>query len=197
MLEVRGVSCSRNDEPLFSDLSFKVEEGTALQIRAANGVGKTTLLKTIAGLLTPDVGQIITPQPLLYIGHKTNLHPALTPIQNLEFLCAMSTPWLDITRAQLDDALDFVGLNAQRDILCEDLSAGQCQRVNLARMHLCSCKLWILDEPLVHLDSNSKDLFLKICSTHLAAAGLLLLATHNDLNLTDYEINTLHLENYA
>jgi len=197
MLEVIGLSCSRNDNVLFSNLNFNLAPGEALHISAANGVGKTSLLKIIANLLPASSGRISGCDSLLYLGHKNNLHPALSALANLKYLCAINAVNPLPTSQQLLAALQFADLNFQADIACEELSAGQCQRINLARLFLSQAKLWLLDEPFTNLDVASKTLYQTLCAAHLAAGGMLVIATHADFALPNKIFNTLHLSAYA
>jgi len=195
MLEVIGLACSRNDVELFANLSFKLPSGVALQLRAPNGVGKTTLLKTIVGLLPATSGNIIRLKSLIYLGHKTNLHPALSPKENLQFLYSINDSGSILTAQQLAAALNFASLTSLQDLPCDDLSAGQCQRINLARLYLATANLWVLDEPFINLDMAARGLLHQLCIKHLAAGGSILIATHYDLEIPN--IQTLYLENYA
>ena len=197
MLQVLGLSCLRNDQTLFSGLTFNLLPGQAMQIQAANGVGKSTLLKIIAKLYPLSAGKIEFSDKLIYLGHKSNLHPALSPYANLKFLCAIDANVSVMLEANLQAALSFAGLSAQQDVPCEELSAGQCQRINLARLYLTAAKLWLLDEPFTHLDTAAKNLLLNLCRKHLAVAGMILLATHSEIECSALEANTLYLESYA
>lgn len=187
MLEVNQLSFSRNDTALFSNLSFALSAGQALHILASNGVGKTTLLKIIAGLLPVVSGEVKLTAAICYLGHKNNLHPALSPLENLRFLNPNSV-------GDLYNALQFINLLPQQNTLCAELSAGQLQRVSIARLYLSSAKLWLLDEPTVNLDLTSKKLLLNLCTQHLAKGGGVIMATHN---LLDIQGNILQLENYV
>jgi len=195
MLEVIGLACSRNDVVLFSNLSFQVAAGVAVQLRAANGSGKTTLLKTIAGLLPAAVGKIAVHGSLIFLGHNANLHPTLSARENLAFLSTLTPSNSKITNQQLDQALAFCNLTQQRNTPCAELSAGQRQRVNLARLYLSAAKLWLLDEPFANLDQTAQKLVLQLCAKHLSNTGALLVASHHEVIMPEAQL--LDLEKYA
>lgn len=195
MLEVIGLACSRNDVVLFSNLTFQVTAGVALQLKAANGIGKTTLLKTIAGLLPVVVGKVVVHDSLMFLGHKINVHQSLSARENLLFLSSLSNTHAKITEWQLDQALEFVALNKHQNIPCCELSAGQLQRINLARLYLSTAKLWLLDEPFINLDQAAKDLFRQLCTKHLSRNAAVLLASHHEATIAEAQF--LYLENYV
>lgn len=190
MLSVTNLACARNDLILFTKLNFTLLPGNGLQLHAANGMGKTTLLKTLAGLLKPLTGTVIFDSTLLYCGHNNNLHSALSPLQNLSFLCALQD---QKPRQDIIDALCFVGLQEQIHTPCGELSAGQRQRAVLARMRLSQAKLWLLDEPQINLDRAAQNILLKLCAQHLQNNGMLVVAAHEkmttcnaDLRIAEY-----------
>ncbi|WP_226667193.1 cytochrome c biogenesis heme-transporting ATPase CcmA [Microbulbifer aggregans] len=187
-LEVRDLSCERDGRPLFSGLSFSLEPGSAVQVLGANGAGKSTLIRTLIGSADDFSGDIYwcgTPYPsalprmrqsLLYIGHKAGVRRGLTPLENLA--------WYGATRSDALRALEAVGLYGYEDVLCQQLSAGQGRRVALARLFLPSAPaLWILDEPLAALDVGGVASLEARMSGHLAAGGMVLLTSHQPVNL--------------
>lgn len=188
MLQIKNLVCVRDEIPIFNKLSFNLQSGQGLQILGANGSGKSTLLRAIAGLYKNYTGQIINHIDLCYIGHKSCLHPDLTVAQNLEFVHA----FLDIDNISIDTALAHFGLEHKKDSKLRELSAGEAQQISLARLFSCQKKLWLLDEPLVHLDTQAIELFKEICLKHVRVGGMLIIATHNVLNLEAYA--TQHIE---
>lgn len=191
MLQVIELACSRNETVLFKNLSFSLMPGQGLQLQAANGIGKSTLLKTIAKILPISVGKVKLSCTLLYCGHNNNLHPSLTPKQNLSYILSLRHK----TRMQqICDALIVVGLQDFIDVPCSLLSAGQLQRIVLAQLVLSKEVLWLLDEPMNNLDVAAQELLQNLCLQHLNGAGMLMIATHNQLNFCNHKI---YLEQYA
>lgn len=189
MLDICQVSCQRNNNVLFKDLNFTLRDGEALQICASNGIGKSTLLKAIAGLLPINSGSISYNCNILFSGHKNNLHPALTVAQNLNFVMQISNS----QTTDIDQALELVGLLKLKHMPCDELSAGQLQRIIIALLNVSQHKLWLLDEPLINLDLAAKQIFYKVCRQHLTRGGMLIIAAHETLDFCQQ----LNLEEYA
>lgn len=185
-LDARNLTAERGEAVLFDALTLAVEPGTLLHVRGANGSGKTTLLRTLAGLAAPDSGTVtwrgvpVTgpaayASELVYVGHRHGLCAELDAVENLEFLSAATParPRTDVLGALA--ALD-AGALARRRV--RHLSAGQRQRVALARLALFEAPLWMLDEPFTALDADGRALVEALIERHLERGGLALLATH-------------------
>ncbi len=191
MLEAHNLACIRDDRVLFSALSFRIAPGELVQVEGANGAGKTSLLRIMAGLAQPDDGEVSWRQAplrrelgryhrdLLYIGHQAGIKTALTPFENLAFFQAAQGGGRD------DDAiwraLEQVGLLGYEELPAAGMSAGQQRRIALARLWLTPAALWILDEPLTAIDKQGIAQLMALFSGHRAAGGLILLTTHQSL----------------
>lgn len=185
LLTVRGLSFSRNAEPLFGSLDFDVDAGEALLVRGDNGVGKTTLLRILAGLLRADQGTLeiagdaadreSRARAIAYLGHLPAFKADLTALENLEFLCALQGR--NPSRGLLD-AMETVGLAGYEDSPARTLSAGQKKRLSLARMWLSPAPLWLLDEPYANLDLEGIALVNRLIVGHLDEGGATLVTTH-------------------
>jgi heme exporter protein A len=165
--------------PVLSDVSFEVAAGQAIVLRGPNGVGKTTLLRTLAGLQPAIAGEVDYPEDEgAYASHADGIKTALTVTENLKF-------WADVHGAALPDTiLETFDLADLRDRLGGTLSAGQKRRLGLARLGVIGRKVLFLDEPTVSLDRFSVKLFADwLQNTHLAAGGVAVIATHIDLGL--------------
>src|SRR5262245_13971756 len=180
------LSASRGGRTLFSRLSFAVEGGAALLVTGPNGAGKTTLIRTLAGFLHPDAGQIRLDgapsdrslgEQCHYVGHANAVKPSLTVAENASFWGR----FLGGARTRLDAALETFGLAALRDIPAGYLSAGQRRRLGLARLLLAERPIWLLDEPTAALDSAAQEVLAGAVNRHLAAGGLAIAATHMPL----------------
>lgn len=179
-LALSAVSVARGGIAVLSGVSFEVPAGRALILRGPNGLGKTTLLRTIAGLQPPLAGQI-SPGPghIAYAGHADAVKAALTVGENLTFWASVyGAPGIDAALADMD-------LQTLRDRPAQNLSAGQKRRLGLARLLLSDRPIWALDEPTVSLDTGMVRLFAGLLTRHLARGGVGLLATHVALDLPD------------
>jgi heme exporter protein A len=187
MLQVSNLSVARGGKLLLHDVSFSVQPGQALILRGANGVGKTSLLRCIAGLQTPTSGIILAPETVAYAAHADGLKGQLSVLENLKF-------WADIYGGPRPDvALNSYSLGNLAYQPAANLSAGQQRRLGLARMLVTGCRLWVLDEPTVSLDVQNVDLFRKVLKAHLQGGGAAVLATHIDFELL---VESLDLTNY-
>jgi heme exporter protein A len=204
LLEARGLSFSRNDEPVFGPLDFAVEANEALLVQGDNGAGKTTLLRVLAGLLRADGGEIdidgrpaapsLRARAIAYLGHLPALKADLTASENLAFLCGLHGR----RRGQLpDSALAIVGLAGYQDTPARQLSAGQKKRLSLARLWLAPTPLWLLDEPYANLDLEGINLVNRMVQAHLREGGAALLTTHGAYAAPPVRTRMLTLERPA
>ena len=200
LLEARGLCFARNDEPVFGPLAFHVEAGEALLVRGDNGVGKTTLLRVLAGLLQADAGEVrvhgrvadphARSRALAYLGHLPALKADLSAEENLQFLCGLHG---QRAGQDFDGAMRIVGLDGYQDALARTLSAGQKKRLSLARMWLSPAPLWLLDEPYANLDLDGIALVNRLIQGHLATGGAVLLTTHGAYAAPPVPVRTLEL----
>lgn len=181
-LRVTGLACARGGLRVLEGVHLQLEPGRVLVLRGPNGVGKTTLLRTIAGLQPPLAGEIsMPPESLAYAGHADGVKPTLSVAENLEFWAAVHG-----TRG-IADALDGLALADLARRPARNLSAGQKRRLGLARLLVTGRPCWLLDEPTVSLDAASVALFAGVVARHLVAGGMALIASHVDLGLSGAE----------
>ena len=175
MLHVSNLSVARGGMTLLSRVDFALNAGQILVLRGANGLGKTSLLRCIAGLQNPVEGQITAPDTVAYSGHADGLKGQMTVLENLAF-------WSSIYHGPSPEvALDAYDLHALADRPAANLSAGQKRRLGLARMQVSGCALWVMDEPTVSLDADNVALFRAALDRHVQSGGAAVITTHIDL----------------
>lgn len=190
-LDVADLSLRRGGRLVVSGLSFAVAPGGALLLRGPNGVGKSTLLRALAGLLPLAAGsarlegvdRVADPEGfgerLAYAGHLDAAKAQLTLAENLGFWAGM----FGAAPGAVAPALAAFGLAAIADRPAGACSAGQKRRLGLARLLLAPRRLWLLDEPTVSLDAETTATFAGLVAAHCATGGMALIATHVDLGL--------------
>ena len=193
MLQTQNLAARRGDALLFSDLSFSLAAGTALVVGGPNGSGKTTLLRMLAGLSHPAEGTISwrgrsvgafdseLRAETLFIGHVPALKDELTALENLASLAQLHGS--QASPESLREALGTWSLARQRSLPARVLSQGQRRRIGLARLLLVRRSLWLLDEPATALDDAGIAALCAAIARHLAAGGIAVLATHQELSL--------------
>ncbi|MEP7183404.1 MAG: cytochrome c biogenesis heme-transporting ATPase CcmA [Betaproteobacteria bacterium] len=203
MLEALDLAARRGLARLFSGLSFRVEPGHALVVTGANGTGKTTLLRMLAGLSTPSAGEILwngarvapfapaVRTAIAFAGHLPALKDELTAEENLASLTALAG--VASTRDAIRRALDAVSLTRQSALPARVLSQGQRRRIGLARLSLLARPLWILDEPVTALDAAGTSLLAQLVADHLHRGGTAVAATHAPLGLPELRLRSLTL----
>lgn len=182
-LTVQDLSVTRGGVPVLEGVSFGVGSGEAMILRGPNGIGKTTLLRTVAGLQPPLKGRIgLEREAMAYAAHADGIKATLSVRENLEFWAAV------FATGDVASALEAFDLTALADRAAGGLSAGQKRRLGLARLVVTGRPVWVLDEPTVSLDAEAVLMFAQAVRTHLANGGLALMATHIDLGMSEARV---------
>ena len=199
-VDIQSLSLSRGERLLFQGLSLRLSAGEAVALTGANGAGKTSLLRAVAGFIRPDAGAItfsggpnagpgldgeaLEPETtrregVHLLGHLEGLKPTRTARQEFDF----QTAWLGGNPAARDAAVARLSLTPLLDLETRKLSAGQKRRLSLARLIAAPRALWLLDEPMAPLDARWRAAFADQMRRHLDADGLILAAVHDPLPL--------------
>ncbi len=187
-LTVTDLAVSRAGIPVLEGVSFTLNAGQALVLRGPNGIGKTTLLRTVAGLQPPLAGRVeCGPEAAAYAAHADGVKATLTVAENLEFWAAIYGT-VSVARAMAE-----MNVAQLADRRAANLSAGQKRRLGLARLLVTGRPVWVMDEPTVSLDAESVALFGRVVVAHLGGGGSALIASHVDLGI---EAQTLDLTAY-
>lgn len=194
-VKLQSLSLRRGQRVLFQNLSLTLKSGDLLYVLGENGIGKTSLLLALAGLLKPLEGQISFPdfRPAV-LSSSLMIQPdgasrGLTVQEDLKFTSALLP-----TTSNLDDILKKTGLNDIAQNRIETLSLGQKKRLSLAKLLLGRRTLWLLDEPFSALDTEGRSLFAQEISQHLDLGGIAVIATHLPTNIPGHSSKTLRLK---
>ena len=189
---IHELSCRRNHHDLFGKLSFTVNEGEAVLIEGANGSGKSSLLRMLAGLSTPVEGDIFWQNKNIqddleafyndrhYLGHLNGIKLGLTVRENLTF-AAMLCDYPSMS--SMDEVLETLQLTSYVNTPAKQLSAGQKRKLALAKLWLIPKKLWLLDEPLTALDQTTESLVVTRINAHLKNNGMVIASAHHPILL--------------
>ncbi len=190
MLTCQNLCLKTSNRTIFSNLGFSLQDGACLIVSGGNGSGKTSLLKTLATILKPEIGEIffnnINVREALdeycylinFIGHEETLDEELTVLENLSF-------WAEIynTGIILPAAVKTFNLMRVIDFPVKKISKGMKRKVLLAKLLLNHGKIWLLDEPLVNLDNLGVETLHNMIAAKCSQGGIVIISTNQETNL--------------
>ena len=172
-LAAREIACRRGDRLLLRGLSFALGAGEALQLAGANGIGKSSLMRILAGLLAPYAGTVERTGTIGLLDERPALDPNLPLGQALGFWQRLDGPH--------DNRAADLGLDGLEDVPVRYLSTGQKKRAALARLIGQQAPVWLLDEPLNGLDTRGVALVEGLIAQHCATGGIAVIASHQPI----------------
>lgn len=190
-IAANDLACRRGDRLLFAGVNFSLAAGEALHLAGPNGIGKSSLIRLLAGLLTPFAGTVERDGAVGLLDEYPALDPFLPLGKALQF-------W---TRLDGSDAGDNesvaqrLGLSALFEVPVRFLSTGQRKRAALARLLGQQAPLWMLDEPLNGLDSRAAGIVQDLVAEHCARGGIAVIASHQPFVLA--EMTRFALQDHA
>ncbi len=189
MLSVLNVAYSfLPPQLLFKPISFSLKEGQALHIKGKNGIGKTTLLKCLTGILHPTIGQIYVNNYLMnasdmfdkryidgiaYVDYEGRICDLLTPYELLYF-----SPYRSLDDDEINCLLNNINLLQLKDIRIAALSSGQRKKLAITYATMKKSTIWLLDEPFVALDEESTQFVMRAISLFLSQGGIFIFTSH-------------------
>lgn len=177
MISLEDVGFSIRSRKLFSGISLSILPASLVRICGSNGSGKSTFLRIIARIITPTSGKILkTTELQSYIGHSIAVKDDLTVREQLEFWAS-----LEGSKMLIPAALSFMELLNHENDYCYKLSAGNRQKVALARLMLSKSMIWILDEADTSLDEKNLEIYKTLISTKVQNNGIVIYSSHKDM----------------
>lgn len=203
--EVKSLSFRRMGFYLFRNLNLNLLPGQLLWVQGANGTGKSSLLKILAGLIFPTKGAIYWKalsirhsdttyyNDLFYLGHTEGLRNTLTPVENYYYQCLLSGEVYNAASVEsFYQALSTLQIGALKHQTCATLSAGQRRKVALSIAVVLKKTCWILDEPFTSLDEGSIETVKTLLFQHVRQGGIVVVVSHSRIEYAQYNLTLCH-----
>ena len=194
MLNVKNIFFKYNQKSVIENISFSIDQSKIVYLIGDNGVGKTTLLRVLAGHLDYDKGKISIHNKLVddfdsffYLGHSNYFHSKLKLNENIKFILNLYGHYFSLEH--INNKLGYFGLFKVRNSYLSSLSRGQKRKLSLTLLHyFTEKKIWLLDEPFINLDSDSKENLITLINKFLSIGGIVIMATHEQFPINGKKI---------
>ncbi len=185
-LAASELACRRGDRLLFAGLSLALDSGQACHVTGPNGIGKSSMIRIMAGLLRPFAGNVERQGAMALLDQNIALDEHQPLGKALAFWTGIDGGSVDLARLGLADLLD---------VPVRYLSTGQRKRAALARLLGQQAAIWLLDEPLNGLDTEAVALVETLVAEHVAGGGIALIASHQPITVSG--MSQLHLPDFV
>lgn len=197
-IEINGVSVSRGNQLLFKNLTSTITNHDVVIVRGDNGIGKTSLLEAISGLLTYSSGKIkfLISEKRTSFKNLIAYQPSSSYCKTLLTINEELTFWANINNnsSLVDDALKFVNLQGVFNLQTQSLSTGQRKRLEIAKVIITQKPIWIFDEPYAGMDDNGVELIDTVLKEHVSRGGIVILASHKHTKIENIQTKIINMK---
>lgn len=195
MLNLTNLTIKRDERYIVKDLNINMKSGDVTCITGANGIGKTTLIKCLAGIITPCSGAILYGD--INVAKCMDEYQSLlcyqpdTPVVDMQLSVKQNLMlWgkLNGREITIDAVLHTMQLTEIKDEEVSMLSRGQIQRVSMTRLLLSNASIWLLDEPYAHLDSNWIQYIERLFALKRSQGGIIVYSAHQASKVSSHTV---------
>ena len=197
-IEINGVSVSRGNQLLFKNLTSTITNHDVVIVRGDNGIGKTSLLEAISGLLTYSSGKIkfLISEKRTSFKNLIAYQPSSSYCKTLLTINEELTFWANIhnNSSLVDNVLKFVNLQGVFNLQTQNLSTGQRKRLEIAKVIITQKPIWIFDEPYAGMDDNGVELIDTVLKEHVSRGGIVILASHKHTKIEKIQTQIINMK---
>lgn len=197
-IEINDVSVSRGNQLLFKNLTSTITNHDVVIVRGDNGIGKTSLLEAISGLLTYSSGKIkfLISEKRSSFKNLIAYQPSSSYCKTLLTINEELTFWANIhnNSSLVDDILKFVNLQGVFNLQTQSLSTGQRKRLEIAKVIITQKPIWIFDEPYAGMDDNGVELIDTVLKEHISRGGIVILASHKHTKIEKIQTQIINMK---